>query len=280
MKKMCILAILLALFTLGARPAFANSAQVMLIPTRIVMDKGDRYTTVVIKNVGNATGNMSVDLIDMSMDATGAVLESPTGQDPYSAIPLLRISPRSVTLKPGDSQNVRLLLRKPEGLAAGEYRSHLKVRVDEDNVEAKEAEKASGQSGMSVSVKAKLALTIPVIIRVGETVVTTKIQDLKLVRDEKGKPSLDMTLLRTGNRSVMGDFTVNRIDASGKTELIRSFPGVPVYRSTERRHTVVPLDDIPPGTDLSSGKLQVIYTAQEKEGGMKLDEAMLDLSAR
>lgn len=278
MKKIWVL--LLALAILTPQSARASSAQVMLLPTRIVMEKGDRYTTVIIKNVGNATGNMSVDLIDMSMDDAGRVMELPEGQDPYSAIPILRISPRSITLKPGDSQNVRILLRKPEGLAAGEYRSHLKVLLDNDNVEASEAIKAGAVKETSITVKAKLALTIPVIIRIGDTNVTTKINDLKLVRDDKGRPSLDMTLLRTGNRSIMGDFTVNHINASGKSELIRSFPGVPVYRSIERRHTVVPLDDIPPGTDLSHGKLEVTYTAQEKEGGMKLDGVMLDLAAR
>ena len=33
-----------------------NRAEVMMLPTRVVMGSDDRYATVVIKNVGQATG--------------------------------------------------------------------------------------------------------------------------------------------------------------------------------------------------------------------------------
>ena len=38
---------------------------------------------------------------------------------------MLSWSPRQITLQPGTAQVVRLMVRKPEGLAEGEYRSHL-----------------------------------------------------------------------------------------------------------------------------------------------------------
>lgn len=278
MKK--IFGLIAVLAVLLPQAAFANRAEIMLIPTRVVMEKNDRFSTVIIRNVGDATGNLSVDLIDMTMGETGGIVQLEDGKtDPYSAIPLTRVSPHSITLKPGDSQNVRIMLRKPEGLAAGEYRSHLKIKVEEDNVEATANMTAAELKAAAISVKAKLALTIPVIIRHGDTNVGIKIEAAKLARDAAGKPLVEMTLLRDGNRSVMGDFTFTYTGADGKSQPLKAFPGIPVYRSTERRQVSIQLDEVPADIKLNSGKLNVVYTAQEKEGGMKLAETTIDLSA-
>jgi len=278
MKKIWGLLLALAVFP---QAALANRAETLLIPTRVVMEKNDRFTTVIIRNVGNATGNLSVDLIDMTMGETGGVVQLEEGKsDPYSAIPILRVSPRSVTLRPGESQNVRIMLRKPEGLADGEYRSHLKVKVEEDDVESTVNRTAEEMKAASISVKAKLALTIPIIVRNGETTIAIKIDSLKISRDAAGKPAVEMTLLREGNRSVMGDFTFTYTGPDGKSQPLKAFPGIPVYRSTERRKVSIPLDELPAGIDLNKGKLDVVYAAQQKEGGMKLAEAAVDLSAQ
>src|ERR1700744_360995 len=118
MKKLACL--FLALCLLLPHASWANRAEVLLLPTRVVMENGDRFTTVVVKNTGNATGNFTVSLIDMEMKEDGLVEPLADGKtDPLSAIPYLRIAPRSITLKPGETQNVRLMVRKPESLPAG-----------------------------------------------------------------------------------------------------------------------------------------------------------------
>src|SRR3954464_6792233 len=105
MKKLVCL--LLAFGILFPHASWANRAEVLLLPTRVIMENGDRYTTVVVKNTGNATGNFSVSLIDMEMKEDGLVSPFPDGKsDPLSAIPYLRIAPKSITLKPGETQNV------------------------------------------------------------------------------------------------------------------------------------------------------------------------------
>lgn len=261
--------------------AWANRAEVMMIPTRVVMENKDRYTTVVIKNIGNATGHFSVDMIDMEMKEDGMVVPFEEGKaDPYSAVPFLRVAPKSITLKPGESQNVRIMLRKPDDLAAGEYRSHMRVKVENDNVEATEEKAAAPQKDAQIQVKANLVLIIPVIVRHGEMTLAMKIESPKVTRDAKGHPVIGMSLLREGNRSSMGDFTFSYAAPGGQSQVIKTFPGIPVYRSVGRRQVVIPLDDIPAGVDLTKGRLDIIYAAQEKEGGSKLAEAQIDLSAQ
>ena len=284
MKKLVCL--LLALGILFPHASWANRAEVLLLPTRVVMENGDRFTTVVVKNTGNATGNFSVNLVDMEMKEDGLVTAFEEGKtDPLSAIPYLRIAPKSITLKPGETQNVRLMVRKPESLPMGEYRSHLRVSLDNDNVEGT-AETAdpfnpSKTPEAHIAVKANLVLVIPVILRNGETTLNMKMIAPKLTHDDKGKPSLTLTLLREGTRSSMGDFTITYTGTDGHPQLIKSFPGVPVYRPLDKRTVSIALDDIPKGIDLSHGKLDIVYTAQVKEGtGDKLAEATLDLSGK
>lgn len=275
MKK--IICLVLALAALWPQPSrAAGPAEVTMLPTRVVMDNADRFATVIVKNTGGATGNFTTELADMQMKEDGMVVPLDEGKaDPYSAIPYVHLAPRSFTLKPGESQNVRLLLRKPEGLAAGEYRSHLKVRLADDNVENTQAPPA-GKKATGIAVKTNLVLVIPVIFRHGDMTLSMKIEDAKLAHDTEGKPELDMYLAREGNRSSMGDITVNYVAPGGKPVVLKSFPGVPVYRPTARRFIGVPLD-VPSGVSLSSGSLDIVYAAQEKEGGKQLAETTLPL---
>lgn len=279
MKK--IIAVFFALSLLFPHLAWAQRAELIVLPTRIVMENNDRYTTVTVKNSGQATGNFSVEVSDMTMQEDGMVVPLAEGQkDEFSAIPYLRIAPRSMTLKPGEIQNVRVMLRKPEGLAAGEYRSHLSVKIDNDNVEASEKKEAETTNDAKIELKARLVLIIPVIFRHGETSVSMKMEAPKITKDANGKSQLEIDLLRDGNRSSMGDFTVSYIADNGKAELVKFYPGLPVYRSTPKRHVVIPLDETPANVDMTKGKLKISYNAQENEEKKLLAESELNLSAQ
>src|SRR5579872_7385837 len=145
-----------------SRVAYAKSADIMLVPTRVYFENNDRSQLVVVKNTGDASGDYTIDLVDMKMTEQGAVVSYDPGETPqYSAIPYLHIAPRSMTLKPGEYQNVRLLLRKPENLAPGEYRAHLRVTLVHDNASAPVAPVGSPL----ITVKANIALSVPVIVR-------------------------------------------------------------------------------------------------------------------
>jgi hypothetical protein len=274
LRRVCFFLLLAGLAPLRAE-ADEGRAEVMLLPTRVVMENKDRYATVVIKNVGNATGNFSVELMNMEMQESGMVTPAPEGAAiPYSAIPYVRVAPRSMTLKAGETQNVRLMLRLPEDLENGEYRAHLRVRIDNDNVDA--AGEPVKNKDIAIAVKANLVLIIPVIFRHGETNYTMKIDSPKISHDANGKPLLEMYLVREGNRSSMGDVSIDYVAPEGKSQLITFFPGVPVYRPTPRRFISIPLD-VPKGLSLSNGSLHITYAAQEKEGGKMLAEKTVAL---
>lgn len=266
MKKIIFLAFVLAL--LAPQAGWAKNAEIMMLPTRVVMENNDRSSTVVIKNTGDATGDFDIELIDMKMDENGMVVPYAAGETPqYSAVPYVHISPKSVTLKPGESQNVRLLLHKPENMEPGEYRAHVKVRLVSDNVDEPKPTKDA-----VIAVKTNLVIIIPVIIRNGQTTLTMGIDQAKLNNGKAGHPTVDLYLTRDGNQSSMGDLSVT-CTAGGNRQVIKFFPGVSVYRPTPRRFVSIPLDETPKNVDLSACKLDVTYTAQQKDGGKALAQA-------
>ena|SRR5579871_4561223 len=255
--------------------AHANRAEVMILPVRVVMENNDRYETVVVKNVGDATGDFRVGLQDMKMLGNGMVVPLDPGESPqYSAMPYLHVTPKSMTLKPGQTQTVRLMLRVPENLEPGEYRTHAFVRLVNDNTDAQV--NTAGKDAV-ITVKANVVIIIPVIVRHGATVMSIGIADARLSHDAKGTPSVDMYLTREGNRSSMGDISVTYVPQGGAPQLIKEFRGVSVYRPTARRFLSVPLDETPKGIALAHGSLDIVYSAQEKEGGKKLAETRLSL---
>src|SRR5262249_5809212 len=144
------------------------------------LENADRFQTVVVKNVGDAPGDYRVDLVDLKMRDDGAVVNYDAGETPqYSAVPYLRIAPKSMTLKPGETQNIRIILRKPDNLEPGEYRAHMRVLLVHENAAA------SGLivKGQQITVRPNLAVTIPIILRNGKTTSTMSIDAPKLSRD-------------------------------------------------------------------------------------------------
>lgn len=84
-----------------------------------------RDAAVRVSNNGGARPvTYRVDLVDLRKDAKGQMVE---GTVDRSAVAFLRFSPRQFTLAPGETQAIRLSLRKPADLAPGEYRSYLRV---------------------------------------------------------------------------------------------------------------------------------------------------------
>lgn len=260
----------LAVLIATSSPAYAKKAQLLLFPTRIVLEKGERSATVSIKNSGDGVGSYKVEIIDMVMPEEGAVRElKPDEKDPYSLLAMTRVSPRRITLKPGESQNVRLLLRFPKNLEEGEYRSHFKVTLADDDVE-KTTEQAQHSQNVAISIKPRLSLIIPVILRQGKTSFTTEIEHIALnykPTDVKGqkeqRPFLDVDFTLNGNRSSMGNVEVTHLDPSGKSTILKSLPGIAIYRGTPHKKISLPLS-VPAGVNLKAGKIMVTYVSQDK----------------
>ena len=113
--------------------AWPAGAELSLFPTRIVLEKNQRSAQVELLNRGTAPETYRISVVNRRMTVDGDIVLADNAEpDERFAEAMVRYSPRQVTLQPGQSQTVRVLLRKPAELAAGEYRSHLQF----DRVEA------------------------------------------------------------------------------------------------------------------------------------------------
>ena len=110
-------------FLLGTAPAFA---ELMLYPTRIVIEGNQRSAQIQLINNGTESRTYRIGLVNRRMNETGSFIDinEPLPGELF-ADDMLRFSPRQVTLAPGTGQTVRVMVRKPSNLPAGEYRSHL-----------------------------------------------------------------------------------------------------------------------------------------------------------
>ena len=99
-----------------------------------------------------------------------------------SARELVQVSPRRVTLQPGRPQTVRVRLGALPDPADGEHRSHLTVTTipPRDAGTTPEAAASGAQSQLSFQIVAVYGLSIPLIVRPGDTDVRATIEGARL----------------------------------------------------------------------------------------------------
>lgn len=260
-------------------PAFAD---LMINPTRVVFDKNQRSASIDLINDGSKPATYRVNVVNRRMSEDGQFIpvEKALPGEQF-ADSMLVYSPRQFTIQPGTSQVVRIAVRKPAGLQAGEYRSHLsfdRLPDAEDATNIENVNKPASGSDIGVRVTALLGVSIPVIIREGETAAQVTISNIEVRKPAAaGQPFMvSLQLNRNGNRSVYGDLVVNFTPAGGKPVVLARAGGVAVYTPNPLRRATLNLQ-LPAGTDLKQGRVSVAYQERSDEGGKTIADASIDL---
>jgi len=267
---------LLAGWLLAAPPAMAD---LMLHPTRLVFEKNQRAAQVALINNGTDSATYRISVVNRRMTETGelAVVAEPVPGEQF-ADNMLVFSPRQITLAPGTTQTVRVMVRRPAGLAPGEYRSHLHFEKLPDaggqsSVESQAP--AQGEQQIGIVLKVLVGASIPVIVRQGETSAAVTLSHLAL-DGAGGHPSLALQIERSGNSSVYGDLAVSFTPQGGRELELARVGGVAVYTPNPLRRANLVLTP-PPGVALARGALHVTYRERPDVGGRMIAEASLVL---
>jgi P pilus assembly chaperone PapD len=266
--------ILFSVFPFGKTSAQGN---LLITPRRVVFEGNKRIQQLNLANTGKDTATYNISFKQIRMTDDGQ-FEEITQPDPGQnfAKPYLRFFPHRVTLAPNEAQLVKMQLIKTNLLQPGEYRSHIYFRsVPQKKTLGKNNGNAKA-TGLSVSLRPIFGITIPVIIRRGESTAQVSVSNLKL---EKGKylvPSLHLKLNRTGNMSVYGDIRVDYISPEGKYSQVGLVKGLAVYLPTTSRTFRMKLVNRT-GVDYTKGKLHLVYSKQKADKGGMLCEAELNL---
>lgn len=278
-RRLFAIAFLLGLLLTGlgtSREAMAQGGvgDITVTPTRIVLEGRERAATIALANSGAKPATYRLSVVNMRMTENGAFVEIEEGDKHAGeqfAENLFRFAPRQVTLEPGETQIVRIAARKPAGLAAGEYRSHLVIRAIPPADAGRSIEQKTGE-GLEISVAVIPGIALPVIVRHGEVSADATLSDIiydpppLTGNGERG--SLTFRLNRTGNASVYGDLSATYFAPdSDKGILVSEVNQLAVYTPNAFRLVSMPLF-FPKGVEAETGgRLAITYRTPPKDGG-------------
>ncbi len=248
-----------------------------LFPKRIVIDDRQRLANLGLYNRSVSTGEYEITVSDMAMQPDGQLVDLEAVTDPaaraqvHTASGFLRWSPRRVSLPGSEAQMVRIMARVPPELPPGEYRSHftvVSVPPETGGTSIDEATGAQGADGIGVRIVPRFGISIPVIVRVGQTTLTAGFKDFALITQPGGGRALSFKITREGTRSAFGDITIT---APGAKKPIGEVKGIGVYTEIAERSVLVLLD---PATDprvLARGaRLSITYVDDDAAPGKTL----------
>ena len=261
----------LVFLNLLANSSFCQG-NLLITPKRVVFDGEKRTEEVNLANIGKDTATYTISLMEFKMDDEGKFQPaSPSDSSQHFAEKNIRFFPRRVTLGPNEAQSVKIQVIRKNELAAGEYRSHLFFRAMENSTPLGEEQgKDKKDSVISIRITPLFGITIPVIIRVGETSSKVNITNTSLHMEKDTIPVLKMTFIRSGNISTYGDIKVNFISDAGKVTEVAFVKGLAVYTPNSRRNISLVLNTVP-GVSYKSGKLNIQYS-DESPRPVKLAE--------
>lgn len=254
-----------------------GQGNLLVTPRRIVFDGQKRMQELNLANAGKDTAKYLISFMEIRMksDGTFEPINTPdSGQ--HFASSYLRLFPRTVTLAPNEAQLVKIQVVKTNELAPGEYRSHIYFRAVPDLKPLGEKSPANDSIGISVKLTPIFGLTVPVIIRIGETSANVTLTDLSIIPGDNMEPLLSLVFNRSGNSSVYGDLTVDYISPQGTVKQVGVVNGIAVYTPTTSRKMVLKLSK-DAAIDYKAGKLHVMYTTPADAKSVKLAETEIAL---
>ncbi len=274
MKRISFVLLLLLLL-----PVFTEAQGDLLItPRRVVFEGNNQREEITLANTGQDTASYSISFIQYYMNDDGS-FEEVTDPKPGQifADSYLRYFPRSVELAPGESQVVRMQVRRKPNMAEGEYRSHLYFRAVPDEKPLGENDLKVDSTSIGIKLTPIFGISIPVILRIGKLSASVTLSDLKIEKKQDTPPRLSLVFNRSGNRSVYGDLDVYYISPEGEEVSVGIVRGIAVYTPNTVRRFSLQLN-IPEGVDISAGKLRVKYTSSNEAESKVYDEKELILN--
>jgi P pilus assembly chaperone PapD len=264
----------LVLLQLGEVRAQGN---LLITPRRVVFEGNKRTQDLNLANTGADSARYNVSIVQYRMKEDGSFEEITTpdaGQN--FADKYIRFFPRTVLLGPNEAQVVKMQLTRTTGLTDGEYRSHVYFRAVPREAALGMQDSKRDTASIGVKLIPIFGITIPVIIRVGQSNTRANLSDLKLEQVNDTTTRLHMVFNRSGNMSVYGDIQVDYLPPQGKAIPVGIVKGIAVYTPNVKRVFGMDLQR-KAGVDYHQGSLHLTYQSQSDTKAEKYAEADLKL---
>jgi len=254
---------LICLFVLSILMINNASANLMLAPQRVVFEERVRSASVNLINTSSSTTTYRLHWVQKKQGADGQYIDLPSNSNEVpNASPMLRFSPRQVTLAPGEKQTVRIALRRNKNMDKGEYRSHLLFQAlpKKDNATA-------NNKGAKIKINLLLGFAIPVIVRQGRlngSAEVTNIKILKSIKDNKTFYGAKVTVKRKGAHTTYGTLKL-----FWKPRLVSTYQQIAIlnnialYPESSSVQYYAGLKDFKP----NNGYMKVVYEGRKEYDG-------------
>ncbi len=229
----------------------------LITPRRVVFDGTSSTQKLNLANTGDERSTYIVSFVQYRMTESGEfeLIEEPDpGQ--HFADKHLRLYPRKVTLEPREAQMIKVQVRNYKVLEDGEYRSYLYFRLQPEVKPLGEENNNADTNSVTVKLVPIFGISVPVIIKKGESTTEITITDIELDNTTDTVPVLTMKINRTGNMSAYGDIEVDFVGIDNKRKQVAVVRGLAVYTPNNHRIFSLSLDK---DTDYINGELQVKY---------------------
>ena len=262
MKKLVVRAVLCSM-------AVCASAGIMIYPKYVFFDDKTKSSEVMLINSSETeSANYRVSITYQRQNPDGSYTQ--VGQEELpadNAAQVLRYSPRSVLLKPGQSQTIRILKRIPGNAKPGEYVGY--VTFTEVLLEKAATKEDLKPGAMNVKITPIPSFSIPVFVRYkvkGEAPVTVTTNGLV---DDNGTAALRVILNRQEQEKEKVTSARGDISIWDGNEMIGYVRGRYILPSTKTLETRVPLR-IKNGKTNKDGKKEDKYLTVEELKGKTL----------
>jgi fimbrial chaperone protein len=250
-RSVFFLALFLTIFVQDAR------ADLLISPLRVVFEGRERSKVVNVVNNSDKTRTYRVEWVEKQIDENGNYTDIQPDANYIGASNLLRYSPRQITLAPGEKQAIRMALRKPGDLKDGEYRSHILFK-QLANIEDEQAQ----ASGPAIKLFVNVSISIPVVIRHGDTAINASLKSIQLTKNEENEDGFQVRLNReSGNVSAYGTVSVYDPQDTNRLKPLALLNNVALYTEVDHRNIFIPLEN-PLPTNLK--QVLVVYEGRDE----------------
>lgn len=258
--------------------SFFVNADLLITPTRVVFKEGERVEEVILVNSADEERSYALSWTQMAQreSADYRLLGDDELESFATASEFIRFTPSRLTLKPGENQRIKLLLRPTSELRGQELRSHLKFTVIPNQVLRESSGQENDVDGISMKLNLFLNYSIPIIVKGHNEVPDVQISNIQIkqAKSTSNVADISFNLQKSDPYSFFGDMTAY-FRANGSDD----FVPVGYLNNFSMFHEVSNLNVIIHWTEdvaLQNGELKIIYkgksdnTDNQIEAGINL----------
>lgn len=259
LKKLTITTFIAATMLFPASVSAQTESSILFVaPHRVIIEDGQDIEVLNVANKSNEERRYDLTVVNQVMNEQGLTQRLDTFE--YSAARFLRYVPKRFSLKPGERQIVRVMVRRPSGLEEGEYHSHLLFReIPVEKRSKSDVDTLTTDSGVSFEIRTLYGVAVPIIVRHGTVTSDIALGEARIVPAQADTPqhlAVDFSRSGNGEAAAMLDVVYSGPGAEEPVQLVKPH-WVRMYREVDNITKTIPLTPI---QGMSGGTIKVTLT--------------------